>query len=83
MWSQGQSENVLLDYAKEHADTFQAYILRAALVMPQQATWSSTAMSLIFPSVRVDVLASRLVSLALEGSDKRIFENAEIGAPAA
>ena len=40
-------------------------------------------MKLVLPSVRVDVLASRLVSLALEGSEKKIFENAEIGAPTA
>ncbi|KAJ5811289.1 hypothetical protein N7474_007590 [Penicillium riverlandense] len=73
----GQVENELISFAEAHPDHFDAYIMRPGMVMSSDLTLRSMMLCLT-TSVRVDVLAGAMLDLALDGGEKKIWENAEI-----
>ncbi|RMJ23049.1 Nucleoside-diphosphate-sugar epimerase [Aspergillus sp. HF37] len=73
----GDAENVLISAARENPDTFEEYIMRPGLVVGKDGTVIDMIRGL-WPSVRVDILAKAMVETAVNGNQKRFFENAEI-----
>ncbi|KAL4900112.1 hypothetical protein BDW74DRAFT_162392 [Aspergillus multicolor] len=73
----GESENILLRHAASHSDAFEAYIMRPGLV-PSAAGAVRDLLWGLVPSVRLDFLVNAMISLALRGNEKRIWENGEI-----
>lgn len=66
----------LLNFAEQH-DDFKPYIVRPALVLSRE--WSLRNMIYsIWSSIKVGLLATKMLDLALEGGDKTIWENSEI-----
>ena len=74
---QGQVENELLAYAKEHPDTFEACIVRPGFVLKKETNVRDLVREL-GPSVRVDVLAKVMLGAALNGNEQQILENSNI-----
>lgn len=70
-------ETELLTFADENPN-FESYIVKPGLILSRNLTLRSLASSLA-PSVKVDKLATRMLILALEGGEKKIWENSEIG----
>lgn len=68
---------MLVSAAQENPDAFEAYIMRPGLVVSKYGTVMDMIRGLA-PSVRVDVLAKAMVEAAINGNQKRTFENAEI-----
>lgn len=69
-------ENQLLAFAKDQSD-FKTYIMRPAMVLSRETNLRSLVFSL-GPSVQVNTFAAKMASLALNGSEKEIWENADI-----
>lgn len=76
---QGQVENDLIACAKEHAEDFESYIMRPAFVLSETTNVKELVFSL-GPSVKVDVLAKTMLDIAVNGSERQIWENADIKA---
>jgi len=66
-----------MSLAEAQPDRFDAYIMRPGMVMSSELTLRSMVLCLT-TSVRVDVLAGAMLDLALEGGEKKIWENADI-----
>jgi hypothetical protein len=64
-------------HAKEHPDTFETYIMRAGMVLAKETNMRDMVRGLL-PSVRVDVMASKMLDVALDGSEHQTFENTDI-----
>ncbi|KAJ5611337.1 hypothetical protein N7510_008056 [Penicillium lagena] len=73
----GQVETELMSLAEAHPDHFDAYIMRPGMVMSSELTLRSMLLCLT-TSVRVDVLAAAMLDLALDGVEKKTWENDEI-----
>lgn len=73
---QGQVESELLTFAEQHYG-FKPYIVRPALILSRE--WSLRNMLYsIWSSIKVDLLATKMLDLALEGGDKTVWENSEV-----
>lgn len=70
-------ENYLIAHAKELGEIFESYIMRPAFVLSGATSIKELLFSL-GPSVKVDVLAKTMLKIALEGSERQIWENADI-----
>jgi hypothetical protein len=67
-------------HAKEHPDTFETYIMRPGMVLAKEMNIRDMVRGLL-PSVRVDFMASKMLDVALNGSEHQIFENTDIVQP--
>jgi hypothetical protein len=54
--------------------------MRPGMVLAKETNVKDIVRGLL-PSVRVDVMASKMLDVALKGSDHQIFENTDIGQP--
>ncbi|KAJ5182851.1 hypothetical protein N7492_000467 [Penicillium capsulatum] len=72
----GEVESALLEFARG-SPGLEAYIMRPAMVLSREVSLHRLVFSL-GPSVSVDTLAGKMVRLALDGGDKKMWENAEI-----
>ncbi|KAK2763767.1 hypothetical protein FQN54_009384 [Arachnomyces sp. PD_36] len=70
----GQVESDLLSFAEKHEETFQACVLRPAMILSKETNLRSLIFSL-GPSIRVDALAAAMLRVALNGSVDQTLEN--------
>lgn len=75
--AQGEVENKLISYAKDHESRFESYIMRPGMVLAKEMTIRSLVFSL-GPSVKVDALAKVMIDLALRGNERQVLENNNI-----
>jgi hypothetical protein len=75
--TQGEVENKLLSYAKDHESRFESYIMRPGMVLSKEMTIRSLVFGL-GPSVKVDALAKVMIDLALHGNELQVLENNNI-----
>lgn len=69
-------ESELLTFANSHSD-FESYIVKPAIIVSRGLSLHSLLFSL-GPSVKVDSLSTKMLNLALEGGEKKVWENSEI-----
>ncbi|KAI9712046.1 MAG: hypothetical protein M1820_001755 [Bogoriella megaspora] len=74
---QGQVENELIAYAKEHSEAFESYIMRPGGVLSVGQSLRNAVFGM-GPSVKVDVLAKAMIETAQNGSSQQITENSDI-----
>lgn len=75
--AQGEVENKLIAYAKDHESRFESYIMRPGMVLSKEMTIRSLVFGL-GPSVKVDALAQVMIDLALQGNERQVLENNNI-----
>ena len=75
---QGETENQLLELGKKHGTALDVRIARPAFVTSKSSSSVVGALWNMLPSIKVDILARGMVDIALNGSAKEVFENADL-----
>lgn len=77
----GRAETELLKFEAEEKKNhlwWQTFVVKPAMVLKVDEGWVKIMAALLVGSVRVDVLALCMIGIVVNGSERRILDNAEI-----